>query len=895
MTLERLIYTLRLRLRSLFLSKSVEQDLSDEIHDHLERRAAEFAAKGLTTTEARDAALRAFGGVEQRKDECRDARRVGLVHDFVKDVGYAARMARRHPAFTTTAVLSLALGIGASSAIFSIFDALLLKGLSVARPHELRVTTQVVTIGGRIRKSTATMSFDWFQNVPAQAGVFADVLAFADLQDAVLDVGDHEIRASGGALFVTPNYFSALGVVPRVGRVFHVGDTAQSASPTPIVLSHHFWTRHFGGGPSVVGRQLRINGMPSVVVGVAPSGFFGLTIGRVPDAFLPLSAMSLAQPGLPLLTNPANWRVHVVGRLKTGTDESLAAERLMTLTEIPRLAGTGLEQPKWVIRLLPLETGLSDLRARFVRPLSALMTMVSLLLVIAATNVATMLISRTSARRTEMVIRTTMGAGRGRVMRQLAAEALLLAAVAGALGVLFAKLATSALVALLPPGTGQLPLGAGPDWRVLLFTSAASIGAALLAGIAPAVLTLRVDLTASLRERWRRSSTPAVRHLSNPFVVIQVAVVVILVIASGLLARTLMGLSAVDPGFKPEHMIFATVSPGDRDYRDARLDEYYRALLDRLRQAPGVVDASVLQMPLLTRNRTTGTLEVPGFSPATEDERWVQVFQVGPRFFQTLGMTLVEGRDFADTDVAGTGLVAAINQSAARRYFGDASPLGRTVHSDRDFEIVAVVRDARYNSLREEPVPALFVPYASVRRRASMIFAIRTEGNDTAALGTIATVVRERDPLVPFEIMPFTEIVRASVAQERLLAALSTFFAGAAVLLLMIGLYGIMAFWVTERTPEIGVRLALGARPAQVGWAVLLQPIRLALVGIAVGIPIIVAIARASAAFLFGLTPQDPLTIALATLLVLGVAAAAGALPARRATKVDPIAALRCE
>ena len=890
MPFERWLYTARLRLRSLVRRNRVEDDLADEMQFHIEERARELRATGLSEREARDAALRSFGGLEQRKEECRDARRVGLLEDFVQDLRYGARMLARTPGFTIVAVLSLSLGIGANTAIFTLFDAVLLKPLPVDRPEQLRTTNMVVRLNGRGIKSTDTVSYRFYHALRSDPGVFSDLIAFAPLVEPDVTEGEAIRRTPGGGLFVSPDYFTVLGVRPQLGRVFD--PEADRGATDRIVLGDGFWRRELGSDPAVVGRTITVNTARFTVIGVAPPGFFGLTLGRVPDLFLPLDALSMSQPGVLTLGDPTNWTVHVAGRLRPGVSDSMAAERLTALREARE--PNKPNQPPWIVEIVSIDTGLSDVRARFVQPLTVLLVMVALLLVIGCANVATMLLSRASARKTEIVIRTAIGAGHGRLLRQLATESVLLVAAAAALGVVFAWSTLGLLLSLMQAVQPSLVLDLAIDRRVLLFTVIVSAAAAVIAGLAPAFHAVRINAGSVLKDRRESGAGGRVGRLDRPFVVAQVALSLSLVAAAGLLARTLHSLTTVDAGFATDRVVLATVNPGSRGYKEIALRRYFEELLTRLRAAPGVEMVTLMQFSLLIDGKTTGTLNVPGFTPASEDERFVQVYQVGPQFFATLGMSIVEGRDFTDEDMIATPQPIALNETAARRYFPGTSAVGRMVgtapHQSR---IIAVVRDARYNTLRDQSAAVEFYPYSRAGR-GRMTFAVKV-ASEASGTQTIERVIRELGPLVPAQMTTLDAVVSRSLGQERLLAVIAAFFGATALLLLSLGLYGVMAFWVSERTSEIGVRMALGAQRSRLVLGVLRRPLTFVLVGILIGIGLTFLGSRLIASFLFGLSPQDPLTILGAALLLVAVACVAGVIPARRASRVDPVVALRCE
>jgi len=821
-------------------------------------------------------------------DLARDARSFRWIDDARRDGSYAFRTLRRSPAFTAVAVTTLALGIGATTAIFSIFDAVLLRPLAVDRPDELRVVRQVAKMmGGRVAKESNNVPYSWFLELRPRPEVFTEVIAFAEGLQAMLTVNGHDRRAIGGVIFVSDNYFDVLGVRPAVGRTFTTGSSG--AAERAVVVSDSFWRREFDGSPAAIGSQILVNGAGFTIVGITPAAFTGLELGQVPDLYLPVETMSAAQPAAIGLANRAGWSVQVIGRLQPGITDTAAGERLTATRDFMKTPDGASSR---ALNLLPLETGLSDVRASLARPLSLLLGMGSLLLLIACANVATLLGARAASRRSEIVIRTAVGAGRSRLVRQLLTESIMLAALAGSIGVLAGAWATRALLGLLPQDANPLQLEVAMDRRVLGFAIAISLLTAVVAGVVPALRAVGFDLASALRDRSRGGTGAA--H-GRPFAVAQVALSMILVVASAMFARTVYNLTTVDLGFDPDHLLQVFVAPGDRQYQGPALEKYYRTAFERLRAIPGIRSVTSAQMQLLDRGRTTGTVDVPGWEARSEEEREIQMFQVGPGYFETTGMRLAAGRDFSDQDVFGTARVAAINDVAARRFFGGNDPIGQTIRSGGTYQIIGVVRSAKYNSLRDEEPPAMFVPYTTVRTRPRMTFIVRSAGDDQAVSRLASAALRAEDSLIPLDVAPVSTLVGRNMAQERLLATLSVLFAIAALVLLSIGLYGIMTFWVTERTPEIGIHLALGARLSQVRWVVIRQPLWLAALGIGIGLPAALAASRVVDGLMFGVEPRDPLAIGAAVAVILSVTVAACVAPARRAARIDPMTALRCE
>jgi predicted permease len=783
---------------------------------------------------------------------------------------------------TAVAIVSLALGIGASTTIFTLFDKLLLAPLPVDRPHQLRTTESVLRIGERLAKSTNTVPYRMFQSLQEDDSIFSETLAFSAVAEPVVTDGTRSLHSPNGGLLVSSNYFSMLGLRAQIGRLFQPADGP--SIDQGVVLADRFWRNELAGDAQVVGRSLRIDGVSRTVLGVAPREFFGLTVGRAPDFYMPIVPMAALGPG------PG---VQIVGRLSPGLQDTEAAERLTAFTRAHGAFKPDQPQPR--VQVWSLETGLSTARGQFLKPLLMLMAMVILLLIVACANVATLLLSRGSSRRVEMSIRSAIGAGHARLIRQLATEGAVLVASGALLGIVLASWGTGAFLRVMQFVDATLAVDVALDFRVLVFTAAACAVAVLLAAVIPAIVVGRAASVTLVTDRNPRTASN--RRL-GPFIVVQVAVSLTLVVAAGLLMRTLQGLGTVDVGFNPDRVALVSVVPGARGYLGARLAAYYEQLSDRLRQLPGVSGASLAQFSFLTESSTSGTVDVPGYSPATDGDRWVQVYQVGAQFFSTMGIPILEGHDFTDADLSATPRAIAISASAARRYFGESSAIGRAVYGDQrqEFQVIAVVADGRYNTLRDRNGAIVFVPYA-VRLRDRMTYAVRLAGpggtNDAAMLERVLSEARALDPLVPIRVETLNAVVERSLGQERLLAVITTSFAVTALILLALGLYGVIGFSVTERTEEIGVRLALGARPTAVAWTILRRPFVLVLIGIGLGGALAQAGARLVSGILYGLGPSDPLTLGAAITFMIGVAVVAAAVPTRRATQVDPLRALR--
>jgi predicted permease len=858
--------------------------LDAEVRAHLDLLSEEHLRRGLTPAAARAAAQRDFGGIESMKDRYRDQRGVPFIDALIQDTRYALRSMRRTPMFTAVAVLTLAVGIGANTAMFSVADALVLRPLPVDRPDELRVVHYFISLGGRAEKSSTSLPYSMFQLLRTTPDVFTDVMAFSELDEIPISADRGEPSPSSLA-FVTDNYFSMLGVAPRIGRSF------TPATAGDVVISDGLWRRFFNAEPGALGRTLRIGSGTFNVVGVAPAEFTGVVIGRAPDVFLPLAALPAAQQGIVIAENSRFWSVRVIGRLvpdsaqgRPGTSDQAAGDRL---TAIARANPLDPKAPPATIEVLPLDTGLSDVPARFLRPVQVLMAMVGMLLVIACANVALMLLSRNATRRAEIETRIAIGAGRARLVQQLMTEGAILACAAAAAGLVIAPWIARALIASLPTGLVPLSVQIAVDGRVLLFTAGVSLVAVLLAAAAPAVRTSGLERRLPL---MRRTNTAGIdTRVSGSFVVAQVALAVTLLAGAGLLVQSLSALATLDLGFDASRVIQLNVSPESRGYTPPQFTDYYRDLVTRLEAVPGVEAVSYSQVGLLSGNRTTGTIDAPGFTPASDDDRWVQVFQVGPRFFETYGMTMRSG----DGDFASGVRAAILNERAAKRFFGQTDPRGRQVRIGGEFEIIGVVGDARSNTLREAAEPTIYIPYGFTRPRGSLVIAVRARAVDAGMMSAVMREARAIDPIVPLRIVPLARVRDASLARDRLLAVVSSVFALAALVLLAIGLFGLLTFRVQQRTAEIGVRLALGATTRQVIWLVLYPPLRLAAVGLLAGLVLSLGATNFLQSLLFGLSPADLPTLAGSTIAVVVLVFLAGSVPAWSAARLEPAVALR--
>ena len=916
-------YTVPLRLRSLLRRERLDQELDEELAYHLAQRTQELAGAGLAPREAREAALREWRGVAQIQEECRDMRRVGFLQDLAGDIRYGLRQALARPGFTAVVVASLALGIGANTAIFSLMDAVMFEMLPVKQPRQLVLLKWsakgwpdvVEDLEGSSfedprtgRSGSESLPYPVYEQLRDRNHVFSQMFAFASNTPQVnVSMQGHAEVAE--AIMVSGNYFEGLGVHAFAGRTIEPADDHPAAPPV-AVLSHRFWQRRFGADAAVVGKTMAVNGTPFTIAGVTPPEFFGLEPGSAPDIFVTVSQYSHLLPEYaaatappPLMHDAKVWWLVVAGRLLPEQTEARAqAELTVLFNQSIGVAGKAQASPKTpVLETLPASEGLDSLRRRFSRPLFVLMAMVGLVLLLACANAAGLLLARATARQREIAVRLSLGAARGRLFRQLLTESTLLAAVGGAAGVLLARWGSTVLVAWLSSGRSPLVLALHTNARVLAFTAAISVLTGVVFGLAPAWRATRVDPGPALKQA-RGSAQAAGRFLSGRILVAgQISLCLLLLAAAGLFLRTLDNLESTDLGFRRDHLLQFSVQPGVNGYQGARLASYYEQLQQRIRSIAGVRSVGACTHALVGGGVSISTAAIPGYTAA---KKRVDIYRniVGPGFFETLGIPLVLGRVIDGRDGPAAPKVAVVNEKLVRQYLHGDNPIGRVLRfgSEKrpyDLEIVGVVKDAKYSRLRDEAPPTAYLPYLQGLEISSfMTFEVRAAAEPAALAPAIRQQALALDKDVPLAgIKTQTEAIAQELMQERVFARLASMFGGLALVLACIGLYGTMAYTVARRTNEIGIRMAIGARPVDIVGMVLRDSVRVVLAGSAVGLIAAVAATRAIRSQLYGLTPHDPAVLGGAAAMLVAVTMLAAVLPARRAARVDPLLALRNE
>jgi predicted permease len=906
---------LRLRLRSLFLHRRVEAELHAELAFHLEQQTAEYVAAGMSPDAARHAAMRSLGPLSRIEEECRDMRRTRWLETFFQDLRYALRSLRRSPAFTFVAALSLALGIGANTAIFSLLDALLLRALPVRAPERLVAVGDPSRTGGTSEGSLRAdlFSLPMYRELRDKNAVFSGL--YASGRTGRLAVGAD--RSAGKAetargRLVSGNFFSVLGVSAFRGRTFTAEDDRSPGAAPWVVISYDYWRRRFAADPGAVGRAITLNGYPFTIIGVTPPEFFGDVVGTSTDVWIPLLMQRQVNPGRDYLDRwDAMWLL-LMGRLRPGVSLAQARSSLGSLFAqiLATRAGGAIPanllpaSPKDLrLEVTPGGSGFSYLRRQFSRPLSTLMAIVALVLLIACANVANLLLERATGRQKEISVRLALGAGRLRLVRQLLTESLVLAVLGGALGVLFAYWADAALLNLIGVA-GSPALDVRPNLRVLGFTAAVSLAAGVLFGLVPALRATRVALAPALKESSRSlaGGAGAGRRwpLSKILAVTQLAVSLLLLVGAGLFVRTLVNLQRLDLGFRRAGLLMLRLDPVAAGYPRERLGDFAEQLLGRLQAVPGVTAVTLSENGLFSGTESDTSIAISGRPPLPERDANAAYDRVAPDYFRVVGVPILLGRGIAAQDGAGAPPVAVINESMARFYFPKQNPLGQrfaaTDAADRVFEIVGVSRDVRDHELRGD-VPRRF--YTPLRQSAASLSAFNFEirARDPRALAEpVRGAVRDFDPrLAILDLAPVTANIGESIRDERLVAKLSAVFGVLALLLAALGLYGVISYAISRRTNEIGIRMALGASHGKVLWMVLRETLLLALAGAVLGALAIVAAARVVASRLFGLSAYDPPTLAAATAVLVLVAIVAGAIPGSRAARVDPTEALRYE
>jgi predicted permease len=830
-----------------------------------------------------------------------------------QDLRFALRALAKNPSFTLVVVLTLALGIGANTAIFSLMDQILLRLLPVREPDRLVLLSGPGPYSGSSSSHSNTItpfSQPMYEGLRDKNTVFDGVLG--QFSTSVhLAVGTETESVQGD--LVSGNFFAVLGLQPAVGRLFTPADDTTPGGHPVVVLSHGYWMRRFGGDPAAVGRTVGVNNEPMTIVGVAPRGFHGVEVGDPIDVFVPLMMQARIIPTWP--RGVGDWRVRwlmVQARLKDGVTHAqakagidvlyrqLLEEDFKTIKSPSERFRTQFFQR--TIDVLPGGNGASALRDGAKTPLVVLMAMVGLLLLIACANVANLLLARASSRQKEVALRLALGASRGRLVRQFLVESLVLSTLAGVVGMVVAVWTGDLLLRALPFEQAASIFRPEPDARVGLFALGLSLITGVLFGLAPALQTTRPQVFPTLKnESTSVASGGAPVRFRKGLVVAQIALSLLLLIGAGLFTRSLANLRALDPGFQPERLLAFGLDPALNGYSFERRVAVLQQVQEDLEAEPGVTAVSLAAEPLMTDSNTSSTVRVEGYEAKDDEDMNPNFNYVGPRFFETLGITRIAGREFTNQDALSAPKVAVVNETFARYFFGDKDPIGRRFGLGRraegfDFTIVGLVRDGKAGSLREKPLRFVYAPHTQNPRVGAMTFYVRSPLEPTALADRVRAVVARIDTTLPVtDLKTMQAQIRESLFVDRLVAGLAAAFGLVAMALAAIGLYGVMSYAVSLRTREIGIRVALGAERRAVLKMVLGEVVALTAIGIAIGLPVGYGLGRLVESQLFGIQARDPLTLAAATATLVGAALLAGYMPAARATRVDPVIALRYE
>jgi predicted permease len=832
--------------------------------------------------------------------------------NFTQDLKYAFRTLGKNPGFTIVAIITLALGIGANTAIFSLTDQVLLRLLPVEHPQELVVLRSPGPSPGRNWNDGpggTSFSYSAYKDLRDQNQVLSGLLARFSTQVSVVAQGSSELAT--GEL-VTGNYFSVLGVQPAMGRVFGAEDETAPGANSVVVLSYGYWKRRFGLDPNILNKQLVVNGHSLTVVGVSRAGFSGVQVGQVPDVFIPITLKAQMTPNWDGLADRDDHWLAIIGRLKTGMSISRAEAGIaptyhaMLETESPAKKKDSKARQEFLDRKLILETGSKGrpiLQHDAGGPLLALMGMVGLVLLIACANLASLLVARGEARQREIALRLALGAGRWRLVRQLIAESLVLALAGGAAGMMLASWTLGLIVGVIPENTGGSGLETQLDYRVLIYAAAVSILTGILFGLAPALRATRANIQTILKDQGSSVSAGRSNVRTRKFLLAsQIALTVVLLAAAGLFAHSLLNLNRQDLGVRPDHVLQFSISPELIGYTPQQSVVLVERIRKNLESLPGVRAASASEIPMLASSNSSSNITVQGYKEQENENMDVDQNFVGPDFLSAMGAALLSGREIHESDTATAPNVAVVNEKFVQRFFAGREPIGQhfgfgggdDVHLD--VEIVGVVKDSKNVDLRQAVEPYVLVPYSHSSHFGNATFYVRTNQDPVSLASAVRKTVRDNDEkLSVFDLRTLTAQVDAIVFTDRLVTYFSLALALLAALLAAIGLYGVMAYVVARRTREIGIRMALGATRRNVAGMVLQEIGAIATVGLLIGLIAAYAVGRVMESLLFGVKASDPFVFVAATGLLIIVAALAGWLPARSAASVDPMVALRYE
>jgi predicted permease len=897
--------------------QQLESEMETEVRFHIESHAADLVRTGIPQREALRRARIEFGGVESHKDAMRASLGLRLWSELGADLRYGARLLRRSPGFATIAVASLALGIGANTAIFTFAKKVLLDTLPVRDPHQLRMLTwisgheqPVPPLWGDVYPTdsgglmSTSFSYPVLEELRKKKEVFQDLLAFKDAEMTATVEGRPELLA--GEL-ISGNAFNALGLDPVLGRPLVPADDAGPGKGPVAVISDGYWAERFGRSNSVLGKTISLNGVPITIVGVSPAQFTGLTMGTISQIFLPLTMQPLLLPrahptesgNSSLLNNPQSWWLLIMARLRSDVSEAQAQAALDVV--LRQAAMATLPEAKGLDRLhLTLQPGARgiDYLRGFASPSYVLLALAGLVLLLACVNLASLLLARAATRQREMSTRLALGAGHMRILRQLLTESLLLAGLGGAAGFALGYLGRNAIPQLFENPSRSATIRVDFDWRVLAFTLGISLTTGVLFALVPAWQASRADVNAGLKDAMRATVSRHRAWLGKSLVVFEIALSTILLIGAGLFVRTLLNLNHISLGFRADHLLLFQLNPPRSRYTDAQMTTLYLQVEERSDTIPGVQSVTMSNIAIIGDGNSGSTFHVFGRT-VPQDEVRVQANAVGTNFFQTMGIPLLRGRTFNAHDTPTSTSVAIVNRTLARQFFPNENPVGQTFEDEDAIgpvEIVGIADDTKYGDLRSETPPTFYVPYRQQQRASRMVVELRTASDPGSVLSQVRDVIHTLDKDLPLiDVRTMTEQIEGSLSGERMFAKLTSGFGILALVLASIGIYGMMAYTVARRVNEIGIRMALGAPARQVLLMVLRETAWLAAIGVGAGLGAALLLTQFLRSMLFGLKPSDPFTLTGAALLLFVIAMLAGWGPANRASLIQPMQALRHE
>jgi predicted permease len=886
------------RLRNHLRGGAVTKEITREMQFHLAERADDLVAGGMAPDAAKREARRRFGSLAYQTEGTRERDLFGWLDASIADVRYAFRALRAAPAFASVAVLSLALGIGANSAVFSVIDALVLKSLPVSHPEELVAV---------VRNDAGIFTNPLWEAIRDRQDMFSRLYAFGSTNFNLNTVGEVK-RVDANT--VSGDFFAALGIRPVAGRLIARSDDYRGC-PGIAVLSEGFWESRYSGDPNAVGKTISLDGHPFQIVGVADGRFSGLSVGERPQLFVPLCSEAVIRGSNSQLDSRSSWYLQIMGRPKPGVTKEQISSRFAVLAPGIIAATIPSDWPADALQryrsarfsVNPAAKGFSFLRMQYTKALYVLMAIVGLVLLIACANVANLLLARATMRQREMAVRLALGAGRGRLARQLITESLLLSSLGAALGILLASWGSRLLVRLISRSDRVVSLDLGVDWRVLAFTIGVATVTGLLFGLVPAWRAGRVDPQAAMKAQGRGVAEGHSRFtVGKTLVVAQVALSLLLIAGAGLLVGSWRKLATLDPGFQRTGILLV-----DADIRntgtpaDQRI-ALHEQLLNAVRGMPGVQSASSSQLTPVGNATWNDMFRTNGFTPKNEDDALAWVNAVSDGYFRTLGIAMLAGRDFDGRDTRTSAKVAIVNEAMATKFFGTPAAVGRRFqkqegpHWGEMIEVVGVVGTTKYRSLRDSAQPIVYFARTQESAEAQqMAMEVRAAGPADGLAPRITTAMASVNPRITLEFTTLEQQINESLALTRSIATLSGFFGVLAVLLAAMGLYGIMTYTVARRRNEIGVRIALGAEQSRVVRMVLGETTTIVLIGVMFGVAASLGATRLVTSFLYGMTAAEPSILAGSVLLLAAIGVAAAALPAWRAARMDPVAALREE